>query len=112
MMAGRLPAHLEVAGLIRSVESAGGFATVIRKGEREAGTILILTLGRNFDSALWERMPRPDGTRPYSIAKSQDIENPAEFSDYCDRRGRQDPDVWIVEVDVPNPERFIETGEP
>lgn len=38
----RLPAHLEVAGLIRAVQAAGGFATVLNKGEREAGTILIV----------------------------------------------------------------------
>ena len=35
----RLPAHLEVSGLLRAVEGAGGFAMVLHKGEREAGTI-------------------------------------------------------------------------
>ena len=43
-MDARLPAHLEVAGLIRMVEAEGGFASVIAKGERDAGTILILSL--------------------------------------------------------------------
>ena len=38
----RLPAHVEVAGLIRAVEAAGGFATVIAKGERDAGTLLVV----------------------------------------------------------------------
>ena len=41
----RLPAHLEVAGLIRAVEAAGGFATVIAKGERDAGTLLVVCCG-------------------------------------------------------------------
>ena len=41
-MEARLPAHVEVAGLIRAVESAGGFATVIAKGERDAGTLLVI----------------------------------------------------------------------
>ncbi|MBN8501871.1 MAG: DUF1491 family protein [Sphingomonadales bacterium] len=40
-MTTRIPAHLEVSGLIRSVEAAGGFATVLYRGERESGTILI-----------------------------------------------------------------------
>ena len=41
-MDGRIPAHLEVAGLIRAVEAAGGFGTVIAKGERDAGTLLVI----------------------------------------------------------------------
>ena len=32
----RIPAHLEVSGLIRSVQAAGGFATVLAKGEKTA----------------------------------------------------------------------------
>ena len=35
----RLPARVEVTGLIRAVEAAGGFATVIAAGERDAGCI-------------------------------------------------------------------------
>ena len=59
----RLPAHLEVSGLVRQVQAAGGFAMVLNKGERDAGTIMVITCekGRNFRA--WERMPQPDGER-------------------------------------------------
>lgn len=106
-MDGRLPAHLEVSGLIRSVESAGGFATVIAKGERDAGTILILTIDRCAHGTLYERMPQIDGTRPYIVAKRQTAENKQEFDEYLARRQRQDADCWIVELDVPDAERFV-----
>jgi len=104
----RLPTHLEVSGLIRLVESQGGTAMVLAKGERDAGTILIVTMCRGEDVRLFERMPQMDGTRPFLATKSQDLEKPEEFSEYLDRRRRQDPDIWIVEVDIANAERFVE----
>ena len=104
----RMPAHLEVTGLIRAVQSAGGFDTVISKGERDAGTLLVVCCGRDRASAAYERMPQPDGGRAWTLSREQDMENPQEFWDYCDRRKAQDSDLWIVELDIPNAERFIE----
>lgn len=106
----RLPAHLEVTGLIRAVEAAGGFATVIAKGERDAGTLLVVCSEKGGQSAAYERMPQPDGSRAWTLSRGQDAENPHEFWDYCERRKRQDADLWIVELDVPNGERFIDIG--
>lgn len=103
----RLPAHLEVSGLIRAVEAAGGFATVIAKGERDAGTLLVICCESGRSAAAYERMPQPDGSRAWTLSRTQDAENPKEFWDYCDRRRRQDDDLWVVELDVPNGERFI-----
>jgi len=103
----RLPAHLEVAGLIRAVDAAGGFGTVIAKGERDAGTLLVVCCERGANAAAYERMPQPDGTRTWALSRRQDVENPQEFWEYCDRRRQQDQDLWVVELDVPNGERFI-----
>jgi hypothetical protein len=105
----RLPAHLEVAGLLRAVEAAGGFATVIVKGERDAGTLLVTCCERGRNCRAYERMPRPDGTRGWTLAKAQDAENPMEFNEYLERRKRQDGDLWIVELDIPDAERFIDS---
>lgn len=106
-MDARLPAHVEVSGLIRAVESAGGFATVLSKGERDAGVILILTIERGRNARLYERMPTLDGKRAYRIAKEEDPENKEDFQDYVERRRRQDSDSWIIEVDIADAERFI-----
>ncbi|MES2700828.1 MAG: DUF1491 family protein [Pseudomonadota bacterium] len=107
----RLPAHLEVSGLIRAVQAAGGFATVLAKGERDAGTLLVVCChNATRDGPLaraFERMPLPDGTRDWGLAKSQDPENPYDFSEYCTRRHQQDPDLWVLELDIADAERFI-----
>ena len=93
--------------MIRLAESNGGFAMVLSKGERDAGTILIVTMFRGSDTRLYERMPQLDGTRPFVLTKSQDSEKPKEFDEYLTRREAQDPDIWILEVDIDDPERFI-----
>ncbi len=111
-MEARLPAQLEVSGLIRLAQAAGGFAAVLRRGEREAGTILIVILENGANSKLYERMPQVDGSRKWHCAKRQDPDNPAEFSEYLSRRALQDSDLWIVELDVPNGERLIGMREP
>lgn len=103
----RLPAHLEVSGLIRLTETHGGVATVLSKGERDAGTVLIVTMFRGESARLFERMPQLDGSRTFVTTKSQDSEKPNEFSDYLDRRVKQDPDIWVLEVDIEDPERLI-----
>ena len=106
-MSERLPAHLEIASLIRLAESHGGSAMVLSKGERDAGTILIVTMYRGENARLFERMPQLDGTRPFVVTKVQDVEKRSEFSEYLERRRRQDPDIWVLEVDVDEAERFI-----
>lgn len=103
----RLPAHLEVAGLIRSVEAGGGFATVLNKGERDAGTIMIVLTEKGVNSRIYERMPQADGSRQWRCSRKQDPENPAEITSYIERRSSQDPDLWVVELDIAEGERFI-----
>jgi hypothetical protein len=103
----RLPAHIEVSGLIRRVQSEGGFAAVLKKGESEAGTILVVLVENGANSCVYERMPQLDGTRSWHCSRKQDIEKPEEFSEYLARRAKQDSDIWIVELDIANGERFI-----
>jgi len=93
--------------MIRAIESQGGFASVIAKGERDAGTILVLTIYRGENAVLFERMPQLDGSRPYIAAKRQNPENQQEIFEYLEKRRKQDPDIWVVEADIADGERFI-----
>lgn len=103
----RLPAHVEVASLIRRVQAEGGFATVLNKGERDAGTIMVVLTENGENTRVYERMPQLDGTRMWHCSKSQSAENKAEVSDFISRRAVQDPDLWIIELDIVEGERFI-----
>lgn len=103
----RLPAHVEVAALIRAAEASGGFGTVLNKGERDAGVILILTIERGQNARLWERMPRLDGRRIFEVVRMQASETKGEFDEYLARRTGRDRDIWVVELDIPDAARLI-----
>ena len=62
---------------------------------------------RGGDARLFERMSQLDGTRPFVVTKEQDTENPYEFMEYWQRRSSQDDDLWVVELDIADAERFI-----
>ncbi|MEO0030637.1 MAG: hypothetical protein RIS94_395 [Pseudomonadota bacterium] len=106
----RLPARLEVSALLRRTEAAGGFAVVLRKGEPDAGTILIVMMDNQGLGTLFERMPTASGARKWCQVKRQDIENKQEFEDYLDRRASSDADVWIVELTIADGERLVLNG--
>ncbi|RKF19041.1 DUF1491 family protein [Altericroceibacterium spongiae] len=106
-MDSRLPTHIEISGLIRAVEEAGGFGTVLHKGERDAGTMLVICCEKGTNACLYDRMPTLEGGREWTMIKSQDTEKPLEFMEYWQKRVHQDPDVWVVELDIANAARFL-----
>ena len=93
--------------MLRAVESAGGFATVLRKGEREAGTILVILAEKGESQRLFERMPNPESGREWVCTLTEDLENKWDFSESLERRWNRDPDLWIIELDIADGERFI-----
>ncbi|MBC2670047.1 DUF1491 family protein [Novosphingobium piscinae] len=103
----RLPSHVEVGALLRQVQAAGGFAMVLAKGEADSGALLVVLTDQGRRSRAWERMPSPDGHRVWTRVREEVAEDPGDFADWLKRRQHQDPDLWIVELDIPEGERFI-----
>lgn len=103
----RLPAALEVSGLVRRTQAAGGFAMVLHKGEPDAGTILVVAVDRAGLGTLYERMPDPAGPRRWTAVRTQQADSRSEFDAYLDRRAKLDRDVWIVELTIADVERSI-----
>ena len=101
MTSERLPTQVLVSALLRRVNDAGGFGTVLAKGDAQAGAVLVVALDRAGGARLLERGIGPDG-RPGLIDST-----PADDLDgYWRRRRRRDPDLWVVELDIPDSERF------
>jgi len=103
----RLPAHLEVGALIRRAGAEGGFASVLQIGEQDAGTILVVLTERGANARVYERMPQADGIRSWTMTRRENPEIRGELDEWLSRRGAQDRDLWIVELDIANGERFI-----
>jgi hypothetical protein len=100
-MSGRLPSGVLVSALIRRVNDAGGSATVLAKGDPQAGAILVVTAERGQDQRLLERGIGPDGR--VTLIDSTPAED---FDGYWRRRRARDPDLWLIELDVARAQQF------
>ncbi|MBB6124093.1 DUF1491 family protein [Sphingobium subterraneum] len=105
-MTDRLASHMLVSQLIRRVQAAGGFATVLRKGDPISGMILIQALEKGEETGLFERIGGLDNKAELVPAGKAHWGNKDEMAQYIARRVRSDPDIWIVELDIPEAERF------
>lgn len=106
-MSDRLPAHLEAAGLRRLAEAEGGSAMVLARGDAERGAIMLLLRERGVFSTLYERGLGVGGSYQWLATGPANGAEEAEISDFLSKRRRYDPDLWLIELDVPSVERFV-----
>ncbi|MGE0253134.1 MAG: DUF1491 family protein [Alphaproteobacteria bacterium] len=99
MTEGRLPTHLWVAAGVARCSQQGVPATVVRRGERQSGAVLLKL-------AMQDRLFRV-------LAQARDIRGKlgwmgaldgatvpeAEADAYIERAVRRDPDLWVVEIE-------------
>ena len=107
MTLARLPAALEVAGLLRQVAADGGFGTVMQKGDADRGALLLMVTSRGAHIACLERLPSLDGQDQWHRVGPDAAAGSAEIREFLAKRARFDPDSWLIELDVAHPERFI-----
>lgn len=104
-MTARLTSEFLVKAMLRRTHDAGGSAMVLAKGDAMSGAILVLALTRGADPAFYERGIGPDGA-PALIRTGPTSGESQAADDYWRRRRRNDPDLWVVELDVASAERF------
>lgn len=80
---------------------------MLQKGEQDVGTILVVLTERGTNARAYDRMPQADGRRAWILAQREDPNDKSNLQEWLDRRAAQDRDLWIVELDIPNGERFI-----
>ncbi|HET6942110.1 MAG TPA: DUF1491 family protein [Sphingomicrobium sp.] len=102
-MDGRLPSHLEVAAIMRQVEAKGGFATVLRKGDPDRGALTLILQKRGEFRGILERELGPDFQYEWML-KSGGSDS---LNDLIAKKLQFDPDFWLIELDIADPERFI-----
>ena len=105
-MTPRLATGIYVNALIRRVNQSGGMAMVLAKGDETAGALILITREKGRYSGILERTLTPDGAYKWSPVFSQVIEDETEISQFCALRQASDPDIWIVELDIPQAARF------
>ena len=102
-----LPTHIEVAAILRRVAAAGDFATVMRRGDQERGSLLLVVASRGRHIACLERLLDLDGGYRWQRSGPPPESGSAEVASFLAARTRFDEDSWAIELDVAHPERFI-----
>ena len=98
---------------MRRVTGAGDFAAVLRKGDADRGAIMLAVTSRGVHRALLERVLTAEGSYSWQTSGPKESSSSAEIADFLARRARFDPDSWLIELDIADPERFIaETTAP
>jgi hypothetical protein len=80
---------------------------VVRKGDPERGSILLLVTSRGRHFACLERVLNVDGSYSWQAVGPGDSAGSREIGDFLARRARFDEDYWAIELDIAEPERFI-----
>jgi hypothetical protein len=104
----RLPSRMLVDLLFRSASAAGGFATLLARGDDHGGTILIQCRDRDSDGPLLER--QFDGE--WHTVGPDAAPGTADRADYVARRRRIDPDLWLIELDIAKAPQFVANLNP
>ena len=101
-----LSTDIWVAALIRRAEMGGAYATVARRGDQRAGTVLVKVIDRSSGSTrLYAEAVRADGDRfwmrPARTEEEQGLDQ------YVERAVRIDPDLWVVEIEDRQARHFL-----
>lgn len=103
----RLTSAMLASGLSRQVAVRGGFAAILAKGDSTSGAMIVQILEKGRFFGLFERHLDASGAYLWAGTGPQGVENIERIGPYLERRRDQDPDLWIVELDVPDAERFV-----
>lgn len=103
-MSERLPTGLLVTALLARTNDSGGIGMVRAKGDSQGGAILVIAT-EGLRTRVLERGPGPTG-RTILIETGPSDSTGESIDDYWKRRRARDPDLWVIELDSPNAERF------
>ena len=106
-MTERLPAHIEAAALIRRAQTGGGFAAVLRKGDPDRGILTLILREKGELRGILERELGPDFAYGWSFKPLAPDADRDSVASIVAGKERFDPDFWLIELDIADPERFI-----
>jgi hypothetical protein len=100
----RLAAGIEASALLAKARAAGGFGTVLSRGDAERGSLMLVLAERGEPRYLLQRLLQGHGAYEW---ESQEIADSESLQRTLARARERDPDLWLIELDVPSAERFI-----
>ena len=103
----RVAAKVQVDAIRRLCEQEGGFAAVLSRGDPVVGDILIIYRERGALPTLVRRALRWDGPPSWREIETQMFESEEKLTLHLEQKRSIDPDLWLIDLDISNAERFI-----
>ncbi len=101
-----LSSDLWVSALIRRAQIEGAYATVVKKGDDRAGSVIVKAYDTSTRTArLFTEAFGTDGDRLWIQPVTSDSES--ELDAYIARQRGYDPDLWVVEIEDRQGRHFI-----
>ncbi len=88
------------SALIRRAQIGGAFAGVVRKGDTDAGAVLVKVATLNRKARLYAPARNGDGARVWLDLSAGTLgDDEAEVDAAIRKRMEKDPDLWVIEVE-------------
>ena len=95
----RLKTSFWVQALIRRAEVNGASAFVARKGEPDAGAVIVKVSPLNGMALVWSSSYGREGERRWIKATGENFVADAEAEAYIERSRARDVDLWVIEIE-------------
>lgn len=96
----RIATHIWVGAKLRQCSAAGIPATVVHRGERMGGTVMVKIYRAGVGCRLMGQMRDLDGRLNWYKAHKEEQVSEAEADALIARAIGRDPDLWVVEVET------------
>jgi len=92
---------------MRRIEAEGGFATILKRGDPDRGSLLLHIAEKGRYVGYLERQLAVSGAYEWTRCGPAADSEMAEIMEFSAKRRRFDEDLWCIELDVADSERFI-----
>lgn len=92
---------------LRACERQGAAVAVVRRGDADAGAVLLKVNRLDGTAEVLSRATRGDGTRVWLRTMGKAAVPEADADAYLARAVSKDPDVWIVEIEDRQGRHFL-----
>ena len=104
----RLQTDFWVKAYVRRCQVSGGAAFIVRRGNKEAGIVLIKLNHLNGEFVVLGRSRDLDGNLVWRPATGADPVEEAAADLYVEKQVNFDPDLWVIEVEDREGRHFLD----
>ncbi len=99
-MSADLKTHIWASALVRRAEVGGAFAGIVRKGDPDAGAVLVKVSTLDGKARLYAPAQNGEGERVWLDLSNGSLgSEEREIDQYAAKRAQADPDLWVIEIE-------------